>query len=366
VVRELRIAARDRCCLRGHLINEDELNDAVESDTLHLHHLIRFSDDGPNTEENLMLVCPSCHARIHERPDLYPLNLLQEAKRHWARMVDLIPRELTFETDDEELQYCRPNLVIPFSVESFNLHFTIQAPSNITVRELGSFIGNWILRPLTFYTRTAPYPSILTKAHVGRVSLAAKAKPDIILSANLHLKDISEIEAHELIALVDLRMVQALMANREESAVTQTITLRWGAVPRDLDLHFLHFSSLEVGHVYYRDMGTLDHFPWAKLNNDIQVGFGPEMLSFGLNAQGKYCLAVHNYSGEVPLAGCGATVDVAIGNITKTFFCPDHGEGLWWIVLEFDVESHQMIEVNKIIETFDPNTLPILGRLPYT
>jgi len=365
VVRELRLAARDRCCLRGHLIPEEELNDAVDSSTLHLHHVIRFSDEGPNTEENLMLVCPSCHARIHKQPERYPHESLQEAKRHWTRMRDLVPRELVFEAEDEEQQESRPDLAIPFRVESFNLQFLIHAPSGITVRELGSFIGNWVLRPLAFYTRTAPYPSVLTKAHIGRVSLAAKAQPDVVFPADAFLRDIPQIGELQLIALVDLRMVQALMAPPEESPATQTVTLRWGATPRDLDLHFVHRSSSEVSHVWYQDMGTLERYPWAKLSDDIRNGHGPEVLSFGLLARGRYGVAVHNYSNETPLAGCGAIVEVAIGDTIKTFRCPGHGEGQWWVVIEFDVESHQMKEVNEIVGALDWIRDPRFRRMSF-
>ena len=210
IVREVRLAARDRCCLRGHLILEEDLNRAEESDTLHLHHIIHFSDEGPNTEDNLMLVCPSCHAQIHAQPSRYPLEALREAKRHWIRMRELVPSELVFEGETDGYRD-RPDLTLLFRVESFNLQFVVRAPSNIRCGDLGRFIGSWILRPLVFYTRTAPFPSVLTKAHIGPVRLALKPHPEAIFSEDALLGEIPQIEEMELISLVDLRTVAAMM-----------------------------------------------------------------------------------------------------------------------------------------------------------
>lgn len=354
VVREVRLGARDRCCLRGHLILEEELNRAAESDTLHLHHIIHFSDEGANTEDNLMLVCPSCHAEIHAQPARYPIEVLREAKRHWIRMRELVPPELVFERENDGYRG-QPDLTINFRVESFNLQFAVRAPSGISCGDLGRFIGNWILRPLVFYTRTAPFPSVLTKAHIGPVSLASKAHPEVIFSVGALLGEVPQIEEMELISLVDLRMVAAMKAPPGKPPITQTVTLRWGATPRDLDLHFVHRSSSEAGHVWYKNRGTLDSYPWAELSDDIRHGYGPEVLSFGLLAKGVYTVAVHNFSNETPIAGCGALIEVAIGDTVRRFRCPDQGEGCWWVVFEIDVEAHQMKELNQIVAAVDWN-----------
>jgi hypothetical protein len=342
VVREVRLGARDRCCLRGHVIREEELNNATESDTLHLHHIVFFSDEGPNTEENLMLVCPSCHALIHAEPNVYRREALQQAKQHWIRMSDLVPHELVFEVD-EGYSGERPDLTIGFRVETFGLQFIVRAPSGIRCGDLSRFIGNWILRPLFFYTRTAPFPSVLRNVHVGRVTLVAKAQPENILRADARLGEIPQIEEMELISMVDLRIL-ATLGGRS----TETLTLRWRAEPRDLDLHFVHRSSSEGAHVCYRDMGTLDSYPWAKLSEDVRNGYGPEILSFGLLARGIYVVAVHNFSNEIPIPGCGAVVELAIGDTVTRFECPDQGEGRWWVVLEIDIETNHITEINRI------------------
>ena len=44
---------------------------------LQAHHRLRRQHDGPNTPENLVAVCPDCHAWIHGHPDqAYQLGLL--------------------------------------------------------------------------------------------------------------------------------------------------------------------------------------------------------------------------------------------------------------------------------------------------
>lgn len=44
---------------------------------LQCHHRLRRQHDGPNTPENLVAVCPDCHAWIHGHPDqAYRLGLL--------------------------------------------------------------------------------------------------------------------------------------------------------------------------------------------------------------------------------------------------------------------------------------------------
>ena len=119
VVHELRSNARDRCCLQGHLISTEEIIYRVESETLHMHHIIYLSENGENTEDNLMLVCPTCHAKAHRRPDLYPVDKLLEAKRYWMTMTKLVPTELTYESDEHNY-YGEETIDIPYIVETFN------------------------------------------------------------------------------------------------------------------------------------------------------------------------------------------------------------------------------------------------------
>src|SRR5665213_2628462 len=96
VQRELRMDARDRCSLSGHLIPFREANTNIESSLLELHHVIFFSQGGESIEDNLMLVCPNCHAKVHRYPERYPVEQIREAKRLWERLRHIVPPRLCF------------------------------------------------------------------------------------------------------------------------------------------------------------------------------------------------------------------------------------------------------------------------------
>lgn len=48
---------------------------------IHVHHIDYVENGGPDTEENLIALCPNCHARVHMG------NIPEEAIRTWKTMV---------------------------------------------------------------------------------------------------------------------------------------------------------------------------------------------------------------------------------------------------------------------------------------
>jgi len=68
------VDAMHRCCLCPE-----------HHDVTDLHHVVPISEGGPNTEENLMAVCPTCHAKIHRIRNRYTLDQLRMYKERWAR-----------------------------------------------------------------------------------------------------------------------------------------------------------------------------------------------------------------------------------------------------------------------------------------
>ena len=72
---KLLVDAMHRCCLCP------EHHDIVD-----LHHLVQISEDGPNTEENLMAVCPTCHAKIHRIRNRYTPDQLRMYRERWVRL----------------------------------------------------------------------------------------------------------------------------------------------------------------------------------------------------------------------------------------------------------------------------------------
>jgi hypothetical protein len=121
VQRRLRQDARDRCSLSGHLLPIEEIAGLVDGATLEQHHVIYFSEGGGNGEDNLMLVCPNCHAKIHRNPQHYTAEKLREAKRHWIQLASLVPPHLRYAINQEEPVVVAKGGAAWFSVETTNL-----------------------------------------------------------------------------------------------------------------------------------------------------------------------------------------------------------------------------------------------------
>jgi hypothetical protein len=300
-----------------------------------------------------MLVCPNCHAKIHRRPDLYPIERLRLAKWHWESMSKLIPTSIC---DPRLTQSFHEDTVlrVPFVLETFNLRYEIVIPRNATIRETAEFVASYLLRPAFAFARTSPFPSVLASAECDHVELVLQSDPRVILSAEALVRDIGIDERNALVAATDIKMVCRLakeVEKEKEEFEVETASLRWGAMPRDLDLHFLVEEDGRNSRVWFRELGTLKRFPWAQLSEDIRTGFGPETLSFGLLARGQYTIAVHNYSNETPLAGSDAILELAIRGKSQVFQCPSEGHGRWWKVCRLDVASGNLEEFGVIVDS---------------
>lgn len=87
IIDELLVEAMHRCCLCPQ-----------HEDITDLHHIVPISEEGPNTKENLMVVCPTCHAKIHRIRGRYTPTQLKMYKERW---VDLCAKGLPL---DERLR----------------------------------------------------------------------------------------------------------------------------------------------------------------------------------------------------------------------------------------------------------------------
>jgi len=79
----LLVDAMHRCCLCP---KHEDITD--------IHHIVPINEKGPNTEENLMVVCPNCHAKIHRIRGRYTQEQLRMYKERW---VNLCAKGLTLE-----------------------------------------------------------------------------------------------------------------------------------------------------------------------------------------------------------------------------------------------------------------------------
>jgi len=127
------------------------------------------------------------------------------------------------------------------------------------------------------------------------------------------------------------------------------ISLSWGALPPDLDLHLRIDAAAMAHEIYFSRMGSMSDEPWAQLDTDIQSGAGTETITITQWIEGKYHCAVHNYSGEPSLAGCGACVVFSCDREEREFRCPLEGTGDWWSVFVLDARTGRIEAINKIV-----------------
>ncbi len=80
---KLLVDAMHRCCLCPQHENIADI-----------HHIVPISEKGPDTEDNLMVVCPTCHAKIHRIRTMYTPKQLKMYKERW---VNLCSKGLTLE-----------------------------------------------------------------------------------------------------------------------------------------------------------------------------------------------------------------------------------------------------------------------------
>lgn len=78
VADKLLVDAMHRCCLCP------EHHDITDK-----HHIVRVADGGPDTEDNLMVVDPACHAKIHRIKAMYNEAQLRTYKERWIALCAL-------------------------------------------------------------------------------------------------------------------------------------------------------------------------------------------------------------------------------------------------------------------------------------
>jgi hypothetical protein len=311
--------------------------------------MIHLAEGGESTDENLLLVDASCHAKIHGHPDRYPVETLKEAKRHWEQLGQLLPPSLYYESDDRQVPEGAVAQV-RFHVAAANLDFTITAPVDLRVAELASFIRMWIMHPLVAFARLSPYNHMFGQAQLARMGLALKTRPRERLDASVRLADLPLSAEDALVALVDFEWVAAQVRTpNEDTEVRARATLVWESVPRDLDLHFIPVEASPSAHVCFRNRGRLSGPPWIALNVDIQTGFGPEVISVGEPAVGRWLVAVHNYSCDALLSDSNAVVRLDSPTGTQVVRCPRSGRGQVWKVCVIDCPSGYVEVINEIV-----------------
>ena len=116
-----------RCCLCPQ-----------HEDITDIHHIVPISEKGPDTEDNLMVVCPTCHAKIHRIRTMYNIEQLKMYKDRW---VNLCAMGLTLE---ERLKKA-PGISLSFKPSLHNQ--TSPEPNFVGRKEMLETITQWYKNP---------------------------------------------------------------------------------------------------------------------------------------------------------------------------------------------------------------------------
>jgi hypothetical protein len=119
--------------------------------SLERHHLEHLSAGGSNDEANLIMLCPLCHAIVHQHQNLYPLEKLKRLKAHWAGMASVVAPDLVLESNDEPSGQAHA-LPVQLALDRLGLLFRVTAPASTKVNTFLDFVARQILSPLDRYT----------------------------------------------------------------------------------------------------------------------------------------------------------------------------------------------------------------------
>ena len=196
--------------------------------------------------------------------------------------------------------------------------------------------------------------TILDKVDISirhRTHLIGEMRPGLITARNIFQQSIRDFVEDKMISSQVDKLKTQEITNFPEIG---KISLSWQNKPRDLDIHLYIITNngdnKEINNIFYGNEGSLTQFPWAKLDEDVQTGFGPETIEIAKWLEGSYHFFVHNYSNDISLKECSASINFTINNQIFLLHCPANGEGSWWYLFRINTLTSTNEIVNKIVE----------------
>ncbi|GMU86707.1 MAG: hypothetical protein AMXMBFR48_19480 [Ignavibacteriales bacterium] len=148
----------------------------------------------------------------------------------------------------------------------------------------------------------------------------------------------------------DKLSLQIVMSPVLQSNETYRIVLTWGSSPCDLDSHLkIPENTAPAGHIFYRDKGNENDFPFATLDIDDRNGNGPETITINTALPGMYYYSVHQYSsdGNLPLSDAVVKLYSSAG-LVRQFTLPVGNSGRWWHIFSLNAATGQIQIINRI------------------
>ncbi len=130
--------------------------------------------------------------------------------------------------------------------------------------------------------------------------------------------------------------------------------LTWGAIPDDLDSHWVSAGGgAPDTHVYYGADGSLAATPFAALDTDDTSSFGPEVITvMPAVVPGVYRYCIHDYTNggsltSVELQGSEAKVELVLRGGARAYQVPQ-GAGTVWQVFELTIDAGRNVTVRDL------------------
>ena len=145
---------------------------------------------------------------------------------------------------------------------------------------------------------------------------------------------------------VDVSSGACLVLTDQANNVTMKLT--WGENPLDVDPHLFSPSG---DHIYFDNKGSLTAAPWANLDVDDLISFGPEITTLRRLQVGTYTYAINNFSNTYNpgLTGSPTRVELNVGGVSSTYAPPpNEGTSPWWTVFTLTVNAQCAITITPV------------------
>lgn len=123
------------------------------------------------------------------------------------------------------------------------------------------------------------------------------------------------------------------------------IKLKWGQIPKDLDLYLkIEGPGIELSPIYYSNLGSKNDVPYSFLNKDCRNGYGEEIITINKFMNGIYDIYVNNFSGECTVSDI-IEVCISDGNTCMKLYRKDSiDKSSVWHVLTISKSGIKIID----------------------
>jgi hypothetical protein len=129
-----------------------------------------------------------------------------------------------------------------------------------------------------------------------------------------------------------------------------------GWIDNDMDAYLWVPIPGDHRRIYWGDHGDCFNDPYACLERDWQLGFGPETDLITSQASGSYVYAVNYYADSIdihnavpPITQSSARVEVYdTSGLIASYDVPTSGAGTWWHVFSMDGDTGVLTPINVI------------------